>query len=100
MGFSDLWVAAPRRDGMMHDPQAIAMASGATDLLASMHQTDSLSQALAPVTLAFALTARARDLGPPSCDIRAAARMAREHLNDQANHHVAIVLGCERAGLS
>src|SRR3546814_20782742 len=52
-----------------------------------------------PVTLAFALTARARVLGPPPCDIREAALAAREHLQG-ALGPVAIVLGTERSGLT
>jgi tRNA/rRNA methyltransferase len=99
MGFEDLWLAAPQIPNMREAPEAVALASGANDVLANAQTTAGLAQALGPVTLAFALTARARDLGPPTCDIREAAMLAREHLR-QPNNRVAMVFGCERAGLT
>lgn len=99
MGFKDLWLAAPQSMSMEQTPEAISLASGATDILEKTQTAGSLAQALEPVTLAFALTARARDLGPPPCDIREAAEIAREHLL-QPNNRVAMVFGCERAGLT
>src|SRR3546814_17360724 len=71
----------------------------ATDVLAAVSIVPTLAQALAPVTLAFALTARARVLGPPPCDIREAALAAREHLQG-ALGPVAIALGTARSGLT
>lgn len=100
MGFSDLWIAAPSTTGIHEDPQAIALASGATDVLEHAGIAPTLAQALEPVTLAFAMTARARDLGPPALDIRQAALMSKEHLMTHPDNRVAIVLGCERSGLS
>lgn len=100
MGFADLRLAAPRSPDMTQDPQAIALASGATDILDSVRQSPALDGALEGVTLAFALTARARDLGPPTCDIRQASALAHQHLLTNRDNRVAIVLGCERAGLS
>jgi tRNA/rRNA methyltransferase len=100
MGFEDLWLVAPKTINMASDEQAIALASGAADILDNTQSTPTLEHALAPITLAFALTARARDLGPPPCDIREAAELARGHLAAHKSHHVAIVLGSERAGLT
>lgn len=100
MGFEDLWVVAPQTSNITRAPEAIALASGAVDILAKTPTAASLSEALAPVTLAFALTARPRDLGPPACDIREAAALAQAHLSADASHRVAVVLGCERAGLT
>src|SRR3546814_8264742 len=71
----------------------------ATDVLAAVSIVPTLAQALAPVTLAFALTARARMLGPPSCDIREAALATSNHLQSGMGP-VAIVLGTERSGLT
>lgn len=99
MGFEDLWLAAPKSPDMTQAPEAIALASGATDILSATQTASDLGQALAPVTLAFALTARARDLGPPACDIREAAELAKLHLTQPGNR-VAMVFGCERAGLT
>jgi tRNA/rRNA methyltransferase len=100
MGFGQLVLVEPRYPDMTEQPEAIALASGAGDVLAgaSMHAT--LEEALAPVTLAFALTARVRDLGPPPCDIRQAAELARQHLDGHEQGQIAIVLGTERAGLT
>lgn len=100
MGFDDLWLADPTKPDMALAPEAVAMASGATDILDKIQTAPSLGQALGPVTLAFAMTARARDLGPPPCDIRQAAELSRTHLTQNPEGRVAVVLGCERAGLT
>jgi len=100
MGFDQLVLVAPRNADMTTHPEAIALASGASDVLASAQIVPSLADALAPVTLAFALTARSRDLGPPACDIRQAATLGRVHLNQHPDARIAVVLGTERAGLT
>lgn len=100
MGFSDLCLVAPQMDAMTQRPEAIAMASGANDVLDSASIVPTLADALAPVTLAFALTARPRFLGPPACDIRVAAEHARGHLVDVSDGKIAVVLGTERSGLT
>ncbi|OZI39847.1 RNA methyltransferase [Bordetella genomosp. 5] len=100
MGFAELVLVEPKLPDMTAHPEAIALASGASDVLEQARIYDTLEEALAPVTLAFALTARVRDLGPPPCDIREAATLARAHLDDTAGGVVAIVLGTERAGLT
>lgn len=99
MGFHDLCLVAPRFPDVLDLPEAQSLASGATDVLAAVSIFPTLAQALAPVTLAFALTARARMLGPPSCDIREAALATRNHLQSGMGP-VAIVLGTERSGLT
>jgi tRNA/rRNA methyltransferase len=100
MGFHELYLVAPRFPDVLELPEAHALASGATDVLASVHIVETLAQALGPVTLAFALTARARLLGPPSCDIRQAAGLSYDHLQQHAQGQIAIVLGTERSGLT
>ena len=100
MGFGDLCLVAPKTDDISSQHDAIALASGATDVLEAATIVPTLAEALAPVTLAFALTARPRFLGPPACDIREAAELSRRHLTDVAESRVAIVLGTERAGLT
>src|SRR5690606_6011302 len=99
MGFGDLCLVAPQIDSVTQHPEAIAMASGATDVLDAASIVPTLAEALAPATLAFALTARPRFLGPPACDIRVAAGLAQRHLAG-ASGTVAIVLGTERSGLT
>lgn len=99
MGFHDLCLVAPHIADVQRHHEAIALASGAGDVLerATIHTT--LAQALGPTTLAFALTARARVLGPPPCDIREAATQSAAHLQSTPGR-IAIVLGTERSGLS
>ncbi|NYT38695.1 RNA methyltransferase [Allopusillimonas soli] len=99
MGFGDLCLVAPRFDDVLIQPEAQSLASGATDVLAAVRIFPTLAEALAPVTLGFALTARPRDLGPPACDIRAAADLGCMHLRQTAGR-VAVVLGTERSGLT
>lgn len=99
MGFHDLCLVAPRHGKLSAHPDAIALASGANDVLDAAREVDSLEEALTSVTLAFALTARAREIGPPACDIREAANISCDHLRQHKQGKVAIVLGTERAGL-
>lgn len=100
MGFHDLVLVAPRHSHLGVHADALALASGATDVLADLQEVATLEDALAPVTMAFALTARPREIGPPACDIRAAATASCQHLLSHDTARVAIVLGTERAGLS
>ncbi|MBX6393740.1 MAG: tRNA (cytosine(32)/uridine(32)-2'-O)-methyltransferase TrmJ, partial [Burkholderiales bacterium] len=57
MGLERLWLVNPRR---FPDPQAEAMASGATDVLARARVCASLDEALTGTRFAVALTARRR----------------------------------------
>lgn len=100
MGFHELCLVAPKKHDILRHPDAIALASGATDVLEQAIVVPTLGDALAPVTLAFALTARPRYLGPPACDIRVAAQLAQQHLAHVADARVAVVLGTERSGLT
>ncbi|WP_207556558.1 RNA methyltransferase [Paraburkholderia acidicola] len=97
MGFSRLVLVAPRVAHVQSDPEAIAMASGADDVLASAHVVPTLADALNGVQWSVALTARAREYGPPQLPPRAAASAAREHA---ASGDIALVFGNERTGLS
>ena len=99
MGFGELCLVDPQTPDVQQDSQAIALASGATDVLAKAIIVPTLAQALEPVTLAFALTARPRYLGPPAADIRQTAELSRDHLRSSPGT-VAIVLGTERVGLA
>ena len=97
MGFSRLVLVSPRVPHVQSDPEAIAMASGADDVLASAHVVPTLADALSGVHWSIALTARQREYGPPQWTPRAAASLAR----DEALHgEIALVFGNERTGLS
>ena len=99
MGFADLVLVNPRDPQILSHAEARALASGATDVLDHATIQPDLDAALAGVTLAFALTARNRDMGPPSLDIRQTAQLSRTHLSNHADTRIAIVLGTERTGL-
>jgi tRNA/rRNA methyltransferase len=97
MGFSRLVLVSPRVPNVQSDPEAIAMASGADDVLACAHVVPTLADALVGVHWSIALTARLREYGPPQWTPRAAANVA----HDQAvRGEIALVFGNERTGLS
>ena len=97
MGFSRLVLVAPRVPHVQSDPEAIAMASGADDVLAGAHVVPTLADALNGVHWSVALTARSREYGPPQLAPCAAAAQAREHA---LHGDIALVFGNERTGLS
>jgi tRNA/rRNA methyltransferase len=78
----------------------MAFASGATDVLASAKQFDSLADALADTVLAVAVSAEPREFGPLPAEPEAAAAAAFEVLAQASAHRVAFVFGAERTGLS
>lgn len=100
MGFERLHLVAPRFTDVTRHSEAIALASGAVDVLENAQIHGTLSDALGTSTLAFALTARPRDLGPSVCDIRQAADASLEHLQSHIHARIAIVVGTERSGLT
>ncbi|MHC8943635.1 tRNA/rRNA methyltransferase [Advenella incenata] len=99
MGFGDLVLVNPKDSGILAHEEALALASGAADILETAQIAPDLDTALTGITLAFALTARTRDMGPPSLDIRQTAQLSRTHLNNHTDTRIAIVLGTERTGL-
>lgn len=97
MGFSRLVLVAPRVPHVQSDPEAIAMASGADDVLASAHVVSTLGDALSGVHWSIALTARTREYGPPRLAPRAAAEQACAQVG---TGDIALVFGNERTGLA
>ncbi len=97
MGFSRLVLVAPRVPHVQSDPEAVAMASGADDVLASAHVVSTLGEALSGVHWSIALTARTREYGPPRLAPRAAAAHACTHVE---SGDIALVFGNERTGLA
>lgn len=103
MGFSRLVVVAPKVPFVTREPEAIAMASGADDVLASAQIVETLADALTGVHWSVALTARSREYGPPQMAPRAAAEKARElagQMPPGSSGAIALVFGNERVGLS
>jgi tRNA/rRNA methyltransferase len=95
MGFSDLVLVAPRFANVARRAEAIALASGATDVLAGARVVATLGEALDGISYACATAMTVRDFGPPSHAPRAlfAALAPR-------SHRVAFVFGSERYGLA
>jgi len=95
MGFSDLVLVAPRFADVLERPEAVARASGATDVLAGARIAADLDDALAGVTYVCATAMTPRDFGPPN-------RSPRELFATLASggHRVAFVFGSERFGLA
>jgi tRNA/rRNA methyltransferase len=98
MGFSRLVVAAPKIPFVTREPEAIAMASGADDVLASAQVVETLADALSGVHWSIALTARTREYGPPQMAPRPAVAKACEQ--GRSGGAIALVFGNERVGLS
>jgi tRNA/rRNA methyltransferase len=95
MGFTDLVLVSPRFMDVLGQPDALAMASGATDVLDRARIVPTLADALRGVTFACATAMTPRDFGPPT-------RAPREAFVELAasDHRVAFVFGGERFGLS
>jgi tRNA/rRNA methyltransferase len=95
MGFTDLVLVRPRHADALQHADALAMASGATDVLAAARVVDTLGDALDGVTWACATAMTPRDFGPPTF-------APREHFGPLAGsaHRVALVFGPERTGLT
>ncbi|VVE68511.1 RNA methyltransferase [Pandoraea captiosa] len=99
MGFGRLVLAAPRAGAdVLRDAEAVALASGADDVLASALVVPDLDAALQGVSWAVALSARSREYGPPNAEPRESAAIAVQHAAQGGS--VAFVFGSERTGLS
>jgi len=95
MGFIDLVLVAPRFEDVLRHADALAMASGATDVLERARVVPTLADALDGISYACATAMTPRDFGPP-------ARAPRELFGELAPsaHRVAFVFGSERFGMS
>lgn len=94
MGLNRLYLVRPKR---MPDAQAAAMATGAGDVLQSAVTCASLEEALSGSVLAYAVTARRRDLSHPAMNAREAARQVAAGAR---GGDLAFVFGGEMSGLS
>lgn len=95
MGFDDLVLVSPRFADALTHADAVAMASGAADVLAKARIVNQLAQALDGVTHVCATAMTPRDFGPPTAEPRA-------HFQNLAASppDIAFVFGSERLGLS
>jgi tRNA/rRNA methyltransferase len=97
MGFHDLCLVNPKTLGIAQEPEAIALASGALDVLDASSVATDLSAAVSGCTLVLGLTSRDREFGPPGLDWLE----ARERIVTQLGEgkRVALMFGPERTGL-
>ncbi|MYM98651.1 RNA methyltransferase [Duganella vulcania] len=95
MGFSDLVLVTPRFDNALDDPEAVAFASGAGDILAGARVVGSMAEALDGINFAAAVSARLREYSPPVLTPREVAGQ----LAAQPELHAALIFGNERFGL-
>lgn len=95
MGFTDLVLVAPRCEDPLHDPEAVAFASGAGDVLENARIVAGIGEALEGCNFAAAVSARLREFSPPVWTPRAFSA----HAAVQAELHPALILGNERVGL-
>jgi tRNA/rRNA methyltransferase len=97
MGFHDLCLVNPKIPGIAYEPEAVALASGAMDVLeASSVETD-LNTAVTGCTLVLGLTSRDREFGPPGLDWLEARKRIVTQLSQ--GKRVALMFGPERTGL-
>ena len=97
MGFSDLHLISPKIVGVAQTPEAIALASGAVDVLESSQETLSLESAIQGCTLVLGLTSRDREFGPPALNWQEARPLVQAAI--AGNQQVALLFGPERTGL-
>ncbi len=100
MGFSDLRVVAPRHPEFASHPDAVAFASGATQILSSAKVFATLEDALHDVSLAVGLSAHGREFCAPLTELQDGVQVALQTLEQHEEHRVGFVFGTERTGLS
>ena len=96
MGFSELVLVNPRYPDVLSHEDAIAFASGATDVLSTARIVSSLEDGLEGCNFCVALSARLREFSPPRYEPRSLA----SHLQSTNGLRAAVVFGSERYGLS
>jgi tRNA/rRNA methyltransferase len=100
MGLRELALVSPREADCAAHPEAIAFASGATDVLQGARVFRSLDEAVADATLVVGVSAGPREFGPVPELPEAAMEGALAELAAHPAHRVALVFGTERTGLS
>ncbi|MFP5394311.1 MAG: RNA methyltransferase, partial [Gammaproteobacteria bacterium] len=95
MGFSDLVLVNPRFADMPADPEAVAFASGALDVLQGARIVGSMAEALEGCNFSAAVSARLREFSPPVWTPREFAG----HVQAKSELSAALIFGNERFGL-
>ncbi len=97
MGFDALHLVRPREPAMHTHPDAIALASGASDVLAKACMHDSVLSSIERCDVVLGLTSRDREFGPPALAWAESLHLLTDAL--QSERSVALVFGPERTGL-
>jgi tRNA/rRNA methyltransferase len=97
MGFGDLRLINPKISGIAKTPEAIALASGAADILEASQESTALESAVQDCALVLGLTSREREFGPPALDWQAARPLIQAAI--ASKQKVALLFGPERTGL-
>ena len=97
MGFSDLNLINPKVKGVAKNSEAIALASGAADILDKSSESDSLASVVEGCSLVLGLTSRDREFGPPAMDWEGARSLIANTVS--GGNKVALLFGPERTGL-
>ena len=97
MGLMNLVLVAPKVANVTSHRDALALASGATDVLARAKIVETFDEAISDVRFAIAFTARKRELSHPFKPLREAAEIA---VAEAAHGDVALVFGNEAMCLS
>jgi tRNA/rRNA methyltransferase len=95
MGFGELVLVAPRCDDPLNDPEAVAFASGAGDVLKGARIVETIAEALEGSNFAAAVSARLREFSPPVWTPRAFGA----HVAGAPDLRPALIFGNERFGL-
>jgi tRNA/rRNA methyltransferase len=104
MGFKHLRVVGPRHANVGKQPKAIALASGALDVLENLQEFETIDEALHDIELKVAVSATGREFGPvprtpeEMCAEIVQLSTAVAVLDDAPK--IALIFGTERTGMS
>lgn len=97
MGFSELRLISPKIPGVAQAAEAIALASGAADVLETSQESGLLESAVKDCGLVLGLTSRDREFGPPALNWKDARLLIKAAISGK--QRVALLFGPERTGL-
>lgn len=97
MGFKDLRLISPKITGIAQATEAIALASGAADILEASQESASLESVVQDCALVLGLTSRDREFGPPALNWQDARHLIQAAI--EGKQRVALLFGPERTGL-
>ena len=97
MGFGDLCLIKPKIPGVANTPEAIALASGAVDILETSQESPALESAVKDCSLVLGLTSRDREFGPPALNWQDMRPLIKAAV--MGKQRVALLFGPERTGL-